>query len=388
VVRTLRAAVLVARNDLHRRLRSRAFLLQAFVGPIVLSVVISLAFGGSFTLKEKVGVVNRDHSALGEGVQRQLVGSTGGGLTFVALRDVATARSQVKDDTVDAAIVIPPGFQASLATVRPGSLQVVTDPGQQIGEAVATAVANGIAARVDAGRLATVTLLAHGRSAPSTATLLGLDLPVELRQIGAGETLSPAASVAPGMALLFLFLSVSFVARSLLEEKRLRVLDRICAAPVSLTGLLIGKAIGLILASVASVLVLWGVTAATLGAQWGDPVGVLLLAVAASISVAGVAGVVAAATTSEQTADLLATAIGFVFGILGGSLVPLAQLPPTLLRLSLFTPNGWALRGFAELSAGQGHAGDVLVHVVVLLAWGLVAGAIAAVLLPRRLGTR
>jgi ABC-type Na+ efflux pump permease subunit len=158
---------------------------------------------------------------------------------------------------------------------------VVTDPGQQIGEAVATAVANGVAARVDTGRLATATLLSHGRPPPSTAKLLGLDLPVTLHQIGTGETLSPAASVAPGMALLFLFLSVSFVARSLLEEKRLRVLDRICAAPVSLTGLLLGKALGLILASVASVLVLWGVTAATLHAQWGDPLGVVLLALAA-----------------------------------------------------------------------------------------------------------
>lgn len=385
---TLRAAVLVAGNDLRRRMRSRAFLLQAFVGPIVLSAVISLAFGGSFSVSEKIGVVSRDRSPLAEGVQRQLLRSSGDGLTFVALPDVATARSQVKEDTVDAAIVIPAGFQASLASSRPRALQVVTDPGQQIGQAVATAVANGIGARIDAGRLATFTQVAHGRAAPSTAGLLGLDLPVSLRQLGTGKTLSPAATVGPGMALLFLFLSVSFVGRSLLEEKRLRVLDRIRAAPVSMTALLIGKAIGLILASIASVLVLWGVTAVALGARWGDPVGVVLLAVAASISVAGVAGLVAAIATSEQQADLVATAVGFVFGILGGSLVPLSQLPPALLRLSLLTPNGWALRGFAELSAGQGHPADIVVHLLVLVAWGLVAGAIAAVVLPRRLAAR
>jgi ABC-2 type transport system permease protein len=388
VLATLRAAVLVAGNDLRRRMRSRAFLLQAFVGPIVLSAVISLAFGGSFSVSEKIGVVSRDRSPLAEGVQRQLLRSSGDGLTFVALPDVATARSQVKEDTVDAAIVIPAGFQASLASSRPRALQVVTDPGQQIGQAVATAVANGIGARIDAGRLATFTQVAHGRAAPSTAGLLGLDLPVSLRQLGTGKTLSPAATVGPGMALLFLFLSVSFVGRSLLEEKRLRVLDRIRAAPVSMTALLIGKAIGLILASIASVLVLWGVTAVALGARWGDPVGVVLLAVAASISVAGVAGLVAAIATSEQQADLVATAVGFVFGILGGSLVPLSQLPPTLLRLSLLTPNGWALRGFAELSAGQGHPADIVVHLLVLVAWGLVAGAIAAVVLPRRLAAR
>jgi ABC-2 type transport system permease protein len=80
--------------------------------------------------------------------------------------------------------------------------------------------------------------------------------------------------------------------------------------------------------------------------------------------------------------------VAFVLGILGGSLVPLSELPPGLLRLTLLTPNGWALRGFAELSAGDGTVVDVLPHVGVLLLWGAVAGGIGRWLLPRRLGAR
>jgi hypothetical protein len=52
----------------------------------------------------------------------------------------------------------------------------------------------------------------------------------------------------------------------------------------------------------------------------------------------------------------------------------------------LFTPNGWAFQGFAELSVGGGTAADVVLHVAVLLAWAAVCGAVAAVLLPRRIG--
>jgi ABC-2 type transport system permease protein len=388
VVRTLRAAGLIARNDLQRRLRSRAFILQAFVGPIVLAGVVSLAFGGGFGFKERIGVVAEDHTPLGTGVQQQLVQSSGHGLTFVAIPDAQSARQQVSSASIDAAIVVPAGFQDSLATPNPQALEVLTDPQHVVGQAVASAVAKGVAARVNAGRLASLTLLAQGRASPSPASLLHLDLPVSLQQEGSGARLSPAATIGPGMALLFLFLSVSFVARSLLEERRLRVLDRIRAAPVSLTAVLIGKAIGLILASVASVCVLWGMTSLLLGAAWGDPAGVLLLTLASALSVAGVAGLVAGVAASEQTADQLATMVGFGFGILGGSLVPLSQLPPTLLKVSLFTPNGWALRGFAELSAGQGAVVDVLPHVLVLVLWALGAGTVAAVLLPRRLQTR
>ena len=190
------------------------------------------------------------------------------------------------------------------------------------------------------------------------------------------------------MGLLFLFLSVSTVARSLLEERRLKVLDRIRSAPVSFTSILLGKCAGLVLVGCVSMTVLWGATSVLLGARWGEPGAVVLLIIASSLAVAGVGGVVAAMADTEQTADTYGTMFAFVFGILGGSLVPLSQLPPGLLRLSLATPNGWALRGFAELSAGEGSVSDIVPHVGVLLLWAIVAGTVAAVLLPRRLAPR
>jgi ABC-2 type transport system permease protein len=78
--------------------------------------------------------------------------------------------------------------------------------------------------------------------------------------------------------------------------------------------------------------------------------------------------------------------VAFVLGILGGSLVPLSVLPDTMLKVTLLTPNGWALRGFAEVSAGDGHLGDVLPNLGVLLFWAVVGGLIGRALLPKRLG--
>ena len=91
---------------------------------------------------------------------------------------------------------------------------------------------------------------------------------------------------------------------------------------------------------------------------------------------------------SERSADLYATMVAFVLGHRGRLAGAALRAAAGLLRLSLLTPNGWALRGFAELSAGDGTVVDVLPHIGVLLLWAVVGGAIGVVLLPRRLGTR
>ena len=138
--------------------------------------------------------------------------------------------------------MVPDGFEESLATADPKPIGMVVDNDQsELYAGVARAVAEGFVARINAGRLATFTLLEQGRAAPGVATLAESDLPVAVRQQAAGDEVSPAASVGPGIGLLFLFLSVAIVARSLFEEQRQRVLDRDPAAPVSMRAVLLGK---------------------------------------------------------------------------------------------------------------------------------------------------
>lgn len=386
---TLRPALIIAANDLRRRLRNRSFVIQAFIGPVVLAAVISAAFAGGFGFDVTIGVVDLDRSPLSKEVEAALLRGDAGGVSFAALDDVASARALVDTgDEVRAAIVIPEGFEASLARPRTEPIGLVVDDQAPVPSAVARAVATGLAARIDAGRLTTAALLAAGEGAPTPAELRDLALPIAVDRLGAGEELSPAATVAPGMGLLFLFFTVSALARSLLEERRQRVLDRIRAAPVPSTSILAAKALGVVLIGVVSILTLWGATALLLGADWGDPAGVVAIVLAATLAVAGLAGIIAGVARTEQSADLLATMVAFTLGILGGSLIPLSELPDSLRTVALFTPNGWAQRGFANLSAGGGDLGDVLPEVGVLLAWAVVTLALAGVLLPRRLASR
>jgi ABC-2 type transport system permease protein len=384
-VSQLGAALLIAGTDLTRRLRNRSFVIQAVVGPIALAAIISLAFGGGGLVDTTIGVVDADGSDASRGLVSGLEQASSDELRFETVDSVGAARPRVADDDLGAAIVVPAGFAASLASADPASLEVLTSSDDPISADVARAVAATVADRADAARLAVATAGALGTPPPGADALAAIDLPVTVDVTGTVGDVSPAAYFGPGMGLLFLFLSVGVMARDLLVDERTRLIDRLRAGPVGDGAILVGKGASVLAVGVSSLLVIWAVTSRALGADWGDPLGVVVLIVAAALAVAGIAGLIAGVARTEQQADTLATTVAFVFALVGGAFIPPGQMPAALRALSLFTPTGEALHGFAELSAGEGTLVDVVPYVLALLAWAVGAGLVAARLLPRRL---
>ena len=70
---------------------------------------------------------------------------------------------------------------------------------------------------------------------------------------------------------------------------------------------------------------------------------------------------------------------------LGGSMVPLEQLPGPMQSAAPFTLNYWAIQGFSGLMFDEKGLGDIAGNLGVLLGAGLVMGMIAHFLLVRRL---
>ncbi|HEY8527895.1 MAG TPA: ABC transporter permease [Acidimicrobiales bacterium] len=384
----IRAGALVAVVEVRRRLGNRSLLIQAIVGPVALAAIISLAFGSAGNVDAEVGVVDEDGSPLAAAFARGLVEASADGLEFVAVDGAAEARRRVEDGDLGAAVVVPAGYMASLAGDRPGAVEVIAGDDRLVSSAVARSVADALTARANAARLASAATVAGGGATPSPDDLAGLELPIDIRTRGSGDEVSPAAYFGPSMGLLFLFMTAGIVARSLLDEQRRRILDRVLATPTRPGTVLAGKCASAVVLGVISLSTIWLVTALALGAGWGDPAGVVLLIVATALAVAGIGAAVAAISRTEQAAESFAMAVAFLFALVGGNFIPPGVLPETLRRLSLLSPNGWALHGFAELSAADGTAVDVLPHAAVLLAWALVTGLVAVRLLPRRLEGR
>jgi ABC-2 type transport system permease protein len=382
----LRTALLVAGKDLRQRLRDRSALVIAFVAPFVLASIIGLAFGGDGAFKATYAVADADKGPVATGFTDGVLASPGlRDLVTVRQVDAGEARALVERGDADAAFLLPAGLSASVQRGGAATITVVESGENPIAGQVARSLADAYAAELAATQLAVRTALDTAGSPPTAAEAQRLGeraaagrLPVGLAegQVG-GRTIEAANYFGPSMAIFFLFFTVSFGARSILAERRQGTMRRLLASTASPGGVLAGKALAAFVLGTASVLVMWLATTLVFGADWGDPVAVVALTVSSVLSAIGVTALVITLARTDEQAEGYSSLVVFTLALLGGNFVYLAQLPELLQRVSLLTPNGWALRGFVDLVADGGGLGTVAAPVAVTLGIGLVTGGLA-----------
>ena len=116
-------------------------------------------------------------------------------------------------------------------------------------------------------------------------------------------------------------------------------------------------------------------TTLLMGADWGDPIAVVALIVAAVVAASGIALLVVGFTKNEEQAGGLTSIVAMIFAVLGGSFFPLSQAPEGLAQVSLLTPHAWFLRGVNDLASNEGLA-IIMPWLVVLTTIGLVTGGL------------
>ena len=386
----LRATLLIAAKDLRQRLRDRSGLVIAFVAPFLLAAIIGLAFGtgDGFRFSATYAVVDDDRGPL---ATRFVDGVLAGpGLAdVVTLRrvDAAEARDLVDRGDADAAFLIPAGFSASVQRGGSATVTVLEAGASPVAGQVARSLAEGYAAQLAATGLSVRTALDAAGRAPTQAEAnrlgeqaAGRQLPVRLVDGGVGaREIKPANYFGPSMAIFFLFFTVSFGARSILIERRQGTLRRLLASAAPPGAVIAGKALAAFVLGVTSVLVMWLATSLVFGADWGDPLAVVALTVSSVLAAIGITAMVVTLARTDEQADGYSSLVVFTLALLGGNFIYLAQLPDLLQRLSLLTPNGWALRGFVDLVADGGGLETVAAPVAVTAAFGLATGAVALV---------
>jgi ABC-2 type transport system permease protein len=314
------------------------------------------------------GVANLDGGEVAAGFVQVLRG-----LDFVTLRELPSAgraEALAEAGEVDAAFVIPEGFSARAGSGRGGELRVITDPNESIGPLIATSLARSFASEIDSIQVAVATVLGPGEHDPAIAAEV----------VSRARETSPAAVVdadtaesrlfssttfyAAGMAVFFVFFTVEFGVRSLLD------------APMRPAWIIGGKALASFIVGLVSMSALVLASAFLLGAEWGDPVGVASLIVSGVLAAMGLTALVATLAKTPAQASGYASTAAVVLGLLGGTFFPLSQGPSFLANLSLIAPQAWMMRGFQDLAAG-GAVADALPSVGAVLAFAVVLGGVA-----------
>ena len=376
--------LVITLKDLRQRVRDRSAIVLGFVAPLGIAALMSFAFQGTERFHMTIGVVDRDHGALATAFTNFLHSSDLQKIVTVrAMTDDASATQKVKDRALDAAIVVPPGFSQAVTGAGATSLQVLTDTDRQLAGEVTQSLATSFVSQVNADRLSVATAIAAG--APSgrlselsdAATKLRVPVAAVNLPIGA-RPLKAVSYFAPAMAIFFLLFTVGFTARSVFSEQRDGMFDRIAAAPVRAGSLLLGKVLSVFVYGVVSLGTVLIVTSVFFGAYWGNPLAAAAICVTMVIAVVALTAMVVVLARTERQAEGYAAVVVFGLALLGGNFVSISAAPPLLRRLALLTPNGWALRGFVDLTTGATGAGVVIRPVVAILVFSAVVGGFAA----------
>ncbi|CAN5854359.1 hypothetical protein BH23ACT8_BH23ACT8_00700 [soil metagenome] len=386
----LRATLVIAARNLRARSRDRSALLVAFVAPLVLAGILSTALGGSAGFEPTVAVAGDSEQA------DQLAEEVLGGpdlsevVTVLRVADARAARTAVAEEEANAAIVVPDDLGERLRAGDAVRLDVVRAADSPLAGDLAEGVASSFAARLSVAQSSVALALEEGASVAQLPQIAGAALgQPPAMELAAGDVEVVQANAAsyfgPAMGVFFVFFVVALGPATLLRERREGTLARIHAAPVPTLAVLAGTALAVGAMAMASLVTLWAATTLLFDANWGHPLGVVTIFVVLVLAVSGVAGLIATAARTDEQVDGLTSIAAFVLALLGGSFGDVGGLPPPWDGLAQFTPNGWALRGFVDLSAGAAP-GDILLPLVAILAFAALTLGIAAPRASRLVG--
>ncbi len=374
----MRDAWTIAAKDLRRRFRDRTAILVALVLPFGLAWIFSLTLGDIETqgFEATYTIVDADLGGELPAEFRRLLES----LDFVTLREAssaARAEALAEDGTIDAAFVFPAGFTARVQAGRGGEIRVVGSPSSSIGSLVAVSLARSFGSNLNAIGLSVEAVAGTGPVDPGLVERAqAVPAAAEARVASAtDQAVSQSTFFAIGMAVFFLFFAVEFGVRGLLEEREEGTLSRLLVAPIHPASVIGGKALASFLVGLVSTTLLVITTTWLLQAEWGDPLGVVLLVLGGVLAAVGVTALVATLATTTAQAGAWVSIVAVVGGLLGGTFFPISQAG-LLGTIRFLSPQGWLMEGFQELAYG-GTPADIGLPLAGVFTIALVTGWIA-----------
>jgi ABC-2 type transport system permease protein len=392
------AFIALVRKDLILFLSDRRALLVNLVLPIMIATFFGYLFGGSGPAKTgaiDVALVQQDSGEVGARIAAALKADTTLRITDM---DAEQARQAVGKGKQKAAIIIPAGFGEAAGSALFGagkkpSIGVLYDPSQQAvlamvkglltqqvmqvvsaemfggkaGAALADKAINAISleAGTDPERVALKDFLgsvkkfqAREQAKPAAGPAkAGLSMPfttsdeqVTSGKMKAEEGYNGYAHSFAGMGVQFiLFLGVD-MGIGILLARRTGIWSRLLAAPVTLTTVLLARAVSAAIIALFLLCVMFGFAIAVFGVHISNPLGFLGVAVCFAILTACFGLLIAAFGKTPEAARGIAVFASLVMVMLGGAWVPSFMFPEWVQKVTVAVPTRWAIDGLDAMT--------------------------------------
>jgi ABC-2 type transport system permease protein len=383
----MRNALTVAGVELRLFLRDRSNLFFVFVFPLLLVLMIGLQFGEG-ARSGRVAVSGPD-SHLRAAIVRELDADD----VIVSEPAWDDALELLARGRLDAAVQVDDAAASAYDVGQDLTLEVVRGSSanaQVVEQQVRTAVD---ALRAERGRLVALEAYdvpaerarealaaAEGQVSPPVLEVTNVD---ELSQEFAG--LGQFDFGASGQLLLFVFLSCLAGSATLIQARRLGVVSRMLAGPMTAGQLVAGQVLGRWAIGLFQGGYIMLASSVLFDVRWGNLALSLLVLLLFSLVASGAAILLGTLLENEGAAGGLGVGLGLVLAALGGSMLPLELFPDTIRPVANLTPHAWAYDALADIQRRSGTLVDVLPQLGVLAGMAFLLAALGAWSLRRSL---
>ena len=373
----------LVRKDFKRKWKNPSVILGFLFIPFVFTLIFGMVFGsgGEETLPQvKIFVVDNDQSLISGFMLGALTQGELSELIDLEELEEEEGRKLLDRGKASALLIIPENFGDNIWEGKPTEILLIKNPAEQflpqIAEEILDTITLGLSSlrQVFADELTTIRDLAELEALPDESIsaislqfkdrIEGLSkylIPpvISIKQITLSEEkeevsdMTVQAYILPAIAVMFLLFICNAVFEDVLTEKESGTLMRLRVSPVNLREYIWSKIVTSTLIGIlcTSLLIILGRVIFSI--NWGNPVSVALLVLCLNILIAGFISFLFSFVRTERQAGALLTTVILLMSMLGGSMVPVENYPPVILKFSKLTLNYWGITAFKNIMRGE-----------------------------------
>lgn len=154
----------------------------------------------------------------------------------------------------------------------------------------------------------------------------------------------------PSYTVMFVFFIVNFMSRSFITERDIGTLNRLRIAPITRTGLMMGKTIPFFIISLVQTALLFTAGKLLFGMSWGTHPWLLIpVMICTSIAATALGLLVATSVRTDSQVSAYGNFLVLTMAGISGCLMPRVWQPDLMKKIGLVTPHAWSLIAYGQL---------------------------------------
>lgn len=181
----------------------------------------------------------------------------------------------------------------------------------------------------------------------------------------------------PAYTIFGVFFIMLTLASSIYKEKEDGTFQRLLAAPLSKTALLIGKLLPYHLVNLIQIALMFSIGVIVFHMKLGNLSALFVVSLSVSMTAIGLGLLIAAFSRTHAQVNGFSVLLAVTLSALGGMMVPTFVMPQLLKTISLFTPHAWALAAYHDIIIRGLTLEYILAEAGVLLGFACIFFAVA-----------